>query len=1008
MPKHLTLGSVARCALIAALGTWSVSAYAQEASPTTQAQPASDAESDRDIIVTGSLIRGTPRDAALPVDVLNADALAKAGVNSPLELIKQLPTSGAVIGDSNQFNGAAQSFIGSGSVNLRGLGSARTLVLLNNRRTITTPGTGFTDTNLIPYFALDRVEVLKDGAAATYGSDAIAGVVNFITRDRFEGVEARGEFSFVDGSKGDWNASILAGHTFGSANLMIGASYLRRSELETRDRAYTQRPYGVNPAGFSAIGNPGTYQLGTNPSGPYRNNPANVAYNPRNFLIGNAVVDSNCAGFGGVQAAPGATCFWTYVPYDNLVEDENRYQAFGRLTVDLTEAMRFDLDVLWARTDLPNVRVSPAYLPQQGPRGPGTAYGFFVPESNPGFRSFQAQTGALFPGQASAATPSGIVGAGAYLTSARLFGGGGNVIFPDDFGPGGQVGRRTNDAYRISASLRGELTDSLNFELAGTYFRSTRYQQITDVVSSRLQNALEGLGGVGCNPVTGTPGVGPCRYFNPFSNSMPGNPALGTTNPGYVSATANDPALIAWMFERIGYRAKEDQFVVDAVVSGNLFSLPGGDAGFAVGAQYRNVGYQAKPLNVLENRAQNPCPLPGDFSCSAQTGPLIFIGQQEHVNASQNVRAVFAELNLPIVDSVNVQGAVRYEDYGGGVGSTINPKLTGRWEVADFLTVRGSVGTTFRGPIPATVAPTRTTSLIGLAAVGNTNRAVDNIGNPNLKPEKAFNWSAGAIFQTGGLTVTADYWSIKFEDRIISLTPQTTASAVGGTGTGAQLANCASPLRQYVIFGNNNTCTQGVTTGNDIARVQAPYVNGPTTNVRGVDITADLRVPLGGGTLNVGGNASLVLKYTIDAYALGNVPFSGAYDALGYANYDREPGTVSKWRANGFVNYAIGPFNARYTVTWVDGVEDNRYASAAFQTTAVGTTQFGRFVRDYVQQDIVVTYDLELGGAEVQLNGGVINLFNRQPPGARLEYGYDPFIGNPIGRVFRVGAKIGF
>jgi iron complex outermembrane receptor protein len=919
-------------------------------------------------------------------------------------MIKQLPSSGAVLGDTNQFSGAAQSFIGSGSVNLRGLGSSRTLVLLNSRRTLTTPGTGFTDTNMIPYFALDRVEVLKDGAAATYGSDAIAGVVNFITRDRFEGLEARGEYSFVDGSKGDWNASILGGKTFGAANLMVGFSYLRRTELETRDRPYSLLPYGVNPQGYSSLGNPGTYQLGTNPSGLYRGNPANVAYNPRNFLIGSEFVDANCGAFGGTQG--GTRCYWSYVPYDNLVEDEHRYQAFGRLTVDLTESMRFDLDVLWARTDLPNVRVSPAYLPQQSPRGPGTAYGFFVPQANPGFATFQAQTGALFADQASAATPSAIPGAGAYFVSTRLFANGGNPAFPDDFGPGGQVGRRTNDGYRISAALSGELSDSLNFDVAGTFFRSVRYQQITDIVGARLQNALEGLGGPGCNAATGTPGVGPCQYFNPFSNAMTGNPALGTTNPGYTAANANNTALIAWMFERIGYQAEEDQLVIDAVLSGRLFALPGGDAGFAFGAQYRNVGYRANPLNPLENRTLNPCPTPGDFSCSAQTGPLIFIGQQENVRASQNVRALFGELSLPVFTGLNLQAAVRYEDYGGGVGSTINPKLTARWELADFLTLRGSVGTTFRGPLPSTVAATRTTSLVGLPSVGNTNRAVDNIGNPNLKPETAFNWSAGAIFKTGGLTVTADYWSIRFDDRIISLTPSITSAAVGGVGTGTQLANCGSALRQYVIFANNDTCTQGVTTGNDIARVQAPYVNGPTTHVRGLDLTADLRVPVGTGTLNVGGNASIVLNYTIDAYSLGGVPFSGAYDALGYANYDREPGTVSRVRANGYVNYAIGPVNFRYGITWVDGVEDNRYAFATFPNTAVGTTQFGRYVRDYVQQDINVSYELDLGGTAVQLNGGVINLFNRQPPAARLEYGYDPFIGNPIGRVVRLGAKI--
>ncbi len=1008
--KHSMLGGVALCALANPV-FFAGAAHAQTvvSSPTAQDRPSLAGDEDEAIVVTGSLIAGTPRDAALPVDVITADSLEQSGISSSLELIKQLPTTGAVLGDTNQFNAAAQGLIGTGSVNLRGIGSARTLVLMNSRRTISTPGTGIVDTNLIPFFALGRVEVLKDGAATTYGSDAIAGVVNFITRDKFEGIEAQGDFSFVRGTDGDYTASILAGHRFGAVHLLAGFGYQHRSELETGDRAYTALPYAVNPAGYSSIGNPGTYILGSNPNGPYRNNPANVAYNARATAIGTPVRDANCTPLGGVAAgAATPICYWTYVPYDNLVEEEHRYQAFGQMNVDLTDTMKFHLDVLWARTHLPHVRVSPAYLPQQGPRGPGVQYGFFIPQSNPGFATFQSQTGALFPGQVDATTPSAIPGAGAYYFSARAFAEGGSPAFPDHFGNGGQVGVRTNSAYRISGALSGKLTDGLDFDVSATYIRSARYQQITDMLSSRLQNALEGLGGPNCNVATGTPGVGGCMYFNPFSNAISGNPTLGSSNPGYVPATANNTALVSWLYERIGSRTKEDQFVVDAVVSGKLFEMGGGDVKFAVGGQYRAIDYSAKPLNPLENRDLNPCPTPGDMSCSLPVGTLIFIGQQAHVNAGQKVHALFGELNVPFTDRISLQAAVRYEDYGGGVGSTINPKATARWEVLDFLTFRGSVGTTFRGPLPSQVAPTRFTSLAGLAAVGNTFRAVDVIGNPDLKPESAFNWSAGAILKTGGLTLTADYWNIRFKDKIIGLPATTTSNAVAGIGTGTQLANCSSPFRYLIVFANNNSCVQGVTTGNDLARVLSPFVNGPTTHLRGIDFTAEFKFDTMGARIAIGGNASLLLDYKIDAYLLNGIPFSSAYKALGFTNYDRDPGTVSKWRANSYLNVAAGPVNARYNVTYVGGVQDNRYAVASFANTAVGTTSFGRFVQPYVQQDVVITYDLSLAGTDIELQGAVVNLFDRDPPAARLEYGYDPYIGNPIGRVFRIGAKARF
>ena len=159
-------------------------ARAENPAPATlqgQTQTSSDADEPQapDIVVTGSLIRGTPEDAALPVDVISGEELARQGSPSALDLLKNLPTSNGVIGDANQFDARAQGSEGVASVNLRGLGPQRTLVLLNGKR-IVPAGTGVpvVDINLIPSAAIGRVEILKDGAAATYGSDAVAGVVN--------------------------------------------------------------------------------------------------------------------------------------------------------------------------------------------------------------------------------------------------------------------------------------------------------------------------------------------------------------------------------------------------------------------------------------------------------------------------------------------------------------------------------------------------------------------------------------------------------------------------------------------------------------------------------------------------------------------------------------------------------------------------------------------------------------------------------------------------------------
>ena len=141
-----------------------------------------------EVIVTGSFIAGTPEDAALPVNVIGSEELQKQGSPSTVDLIKSIPAMQGALGESNQF-GAGQT-TGVGSANLRGLGAQRTLVLFNGRRMATSPGSIFVDTNLLPQSAVGRVEVLKDGAAATYGSDAIGGVINFITRKNFDGLGA--------------------------------------------------------------------------------------------------------------------------------------------------------------------------------------------------------------------------------------------------------------------------------------------------------------------------------------------------------------------------------------------------------------------------------------------------------------------------------------------------------------------------------------------------------------------------------------------------------------------------------------------------------------------------------------------------------------------------------------------------------------------------------------------------------------------------------------------------
>lgn len=238
------------------------SALALSGSLAAQAQEADDSERKLGTVtVTGSLIQGTPEDAALPVDVLSAEDLRLQGNPSALDLIKSLPVSSGVLGDTNQFDGRAQGSEGSGTVNLRGLGSSRTLVLLDGKRLAPNPfayaGNGSVDTNILPMAAVGRVEILKDGAAATYGSDAVAGVVNFITRTDYEGFEVGGDYKAVDGSDGDYTVNAVGGWQTDFGSFLLAGGYQHRSELSTTERDWALRDFLGNPRRLVAGRQPG-------------------------------------------------------------------------------------------------------------------------------------------------------------------------------------------------------------------------------------------------------------------------------------------------------------------------------------------------------------------------------------------------------------------------------------------------------------------------------------------------------------------------------------------------------------------------------------------------------------------------------------------------------------------------------------------------------------------------------------------------------------------------------
>jgi iron complex outermembrane receptor protein len=956
-----------------------------------------------EVVVTGSFIRGTPEDAALPVEVIGAEELQKRGSPSTVELLKALSVSSGVLGDTNQFDSRAQGSEGSGSVNLRGLGSQRTLVLLNGRRLAINPfgaaGAGIVDTNIIPAAAIGRLEVLKDGAAATYGSDAIAGVVNFITKKNFNGLEVGADYRVIDGSDGDYGLNATFGKIWENGNVLVSAGWQHRSKLSVADRDWANQPYLSNPeAGWSAAGNPSTFiPLASTTNG---------------------MRDPACSGLGGYPGFSGLTpvCYWHYTPFDNLVEKSDAVQIYGEVNADLSAKTKFHVEVLYAHTDVPDWNTSPSYAALAVPTAEASpiAGRYIVPASNPGLIAFMAanptvQLTNLATG-ATTTSPSSIFAFGAINAANRPFGIGGNP----KFGYGPSIGSRSFDAFRVSGDLSGEFDNGIGWNVALTYSQEIGVRTGYDTLVNRFALALQGLGGPLCdsNPslpgIQGTAGVGQCMYYNPFASAIPSNAITGTANPAYNSALANNKDLVDWFFKKLSTKQSSRLFVGEAVLNGKTtISLPGGDIAWAAGVQYRRTYFKAD-YNDISNAAINPCVNTPDFgvtTCtgSARNGPFMFLGVGNEADNQSDVMAAFGELSVPITETFQAQLAARFEDYGGAVGSTFNPKASVRWQAMPWLAVRASAGSTFRGPPDPLTTTTSVTSLQGILGVF---RAVDIFGNPNLNPEKANTYNGGLLFNVGNFKASVDYFQFDFKNPIVAEPVAGIVSALYPNGA-AGANNCADPAYAGLVsrFTFNGACGTPTTS---IARLRTNYINGAAVKNSGFDFSADYRFQdVLGGELALGGSATYISEYKVGATTVEGVVVEKAFDAVGLLNYQTTVVPIPKWKGDVFAEWNMGPHNLRLTVHYIDSYTDQRtapFAANAYKdSTGAGVTvSAGKKIDAQVLTDLAYRVFLPW---DTTVTAAITNLFDKDPSYARLDLGYDPFTGDPLGRTYKVGLR---
>ncbi len=994
---------------------------------TAPAQSASDDnQSAPDIVVTGSLIRGTPEDAALPVDVISGDELARQGSPSALDLLKNLPTSNGVIGDANQFDSRAQGSEGVASVNLRGLGPQRTLVLLNGKRVVQA-GTGVpvVDINLLPQSAIGRIEILKDGAAATYGSDAVAGVVNFITRSDQQGFLASGDYRYIPGSKGnDYTGAISFGHHKDGFQFLASIGYQHRSQLPTVERDFTVQPYQNNPqGGYTGGGNPGNFGFG----------------GTTNF-----VRDLGCAALGGFRSLTGSTtdrCFTNFGQFDNLVEPEDRYQAYLETKIDLTSNLQFSASALYASSST-RITTSPSYLPTLPPSGyaasplttvpaggnlslaqAGGAGVFAVPTYAPALRDYCTLYGAA-SGCVVSATGAPLAPALAFPVLFRPFLLGGNPLFQDAKNPRGSAfSQRQSESTRFTAGLQWSINSKLTLDTNFTYSEYNRGIEGTDTFGDLLQNALAGFGGPNCAyasaasragltqaQLAALAGTNGCTYFNPFSTAAAGNPATGVANPTYAATRSpagfsltpgaglvNDLSTIDNFFRTTRSDTNTQLLVGDVVLSGQSgLRLPGGEVSFAVGAQYRANKYSIT-YNADADLSVNPCPgsplAPGAI-CAQQTGALGFLGTNLGRTVSSSIYAFFGELQAPIFDSLNAQFSARYENYGGQVGSTFNPQGRLRWQATPWLAVRGGAGTTFRGP-PAENLAGQVTSL---QVIGSSFRAIDIQGNANLSPETATTYGGGAIVNFGGFNASIDYFRYELNGPIEAEPVSGIVNALfGASGT----QNCG--VAAFAALQSRFTFTgAGCGIGN-VQRLRTNLVNSANVTTSGLDFQAQYKFALGTADLTVGGTGTYVINYQTRDVLVEGINVQPAFDAVGKLNYQTTAYPLPPLKGNVYLQGDLGIQSARIQANYIDGYTDQRTAAIFGPNTgalAGASVTGGQNVTSFTTLDF--TYRLAFKtGTTVSLS--VLNFLDQRPPFARLDFNYDPFTASPLG----LNAKFG-
>jgi outer membrane receptor protein involved in Fe transport len=994
-----------------------------------QAPATDDVTKVEEVVVVGSQIKGAKTTAALPVTVMDNTQIAATGAVSGDDLFRSIPIMGDVfINPSNAAQTSNSTRGDVNSINLRSLGVGNTLVLLNGRRLVSHPTSQSSGTvpllgynaNAIPTSNLERLEILRDGAAAIYGADAVAGVVNTVLQTDFDGLTMDAQYGWAEGThRKEYTSNIFAGRNFadGRGNVSINANFTERTAQRPSDRPYTAtqdlRPLFDNDPRYTDSatpdnrGNQNSFSNITvlNAGGIVRQGTtalttaAGATHVQPNTIAGCAAQLGNglCLGTGNLATGSTANFLRYNAPQNDAITVApkiSRQNVFLNGHYDIT-------DTVTAYGELGLYHAESEGLTTQGT----SLVAIGVPASNyyNPFGMAVFANGTVNPNRLPNLTNVPAAGRAVTFTNYRF----------NDLGP--NKVEVENYQTRFLGGLKGE-TFGWDWDSALLYSKADAKDESDGIDSAKLAAQL----------ALSTPDA-----YNPFNGGCLDGEGGRDCTPSSKAAT-----------DAIRFRLKRHSTttltLADFKVSKpDLLTIWSGPVGVAAGVEFRHETQQDRRDPQLDGRTPFTDPVTGATSNSNVTG----VNDTPSTKGSRDVGSAFIEfalplvspeMNIPLVRAIDVQLAGRFENYSD-FGSVAKPKVAFAWDLVDGVRVRGSWQQGFRAPNLETTNPfsySRTNSVTDyyrceadlragrIATFGACNRGVGirftTAGNPDLKAEESESYSVGLVLQPrfiperfGDFTITLDRWQIE-QDGIVGTLGSTNIAVQDYLArmTGSSNPNTirAAPNADDVAF----FAGTGLAPVGQITEIRDQFKNLQPQTVSGVDIGVNwvLRTEdYGRFTVNV--DATYMDKFSQDLAP----PIQELFDARGAGTINpatplTDPGDLLRkngkpeWKGTATMTWRQGPVQIGGSVLYTGSVLDTDFLAADGTPYTVKSLTTANLYVQYRIEDKKSPLD------ETRLRVGARNIFDKDPP--LSSSGYIGSLYNPYARYWYVNVSKSF